>query len=78
VVVHNFNIKGIVVFPAQTDPPLVVDADAVLPFAVALQCSQPVSRRNLEFVKALCLMQVQELAAGATLNRPEPAVRLGR
>ena len=71
-VIHDFNIEGISVLPAKADPPLVVNADAVLSFAVALECFEPVTGRDLELLKALCLMQVQKLAAGDPLNRPEP------
>ena len=37
VVVHDFDLVGAVGVPHKADAPLVIDADAVLPFAVALQ-----------------------------------------
>ena len=69
-VVHDFNIKNISVLPTKTNPPLIVDADAVLSFAITLQGLQPVTGRDLEFVKALRLVQVQKLAAGDPFDGP--------
>ena len=43
VVVHDFNVAGSVVCPAETDPPLGVDPDAVLPCAVAPQYLEAVA-----------------------------------
>jgi hypothetical protein len=72
VVVHNFYIKGISVLPAKANPPLIIDSDTVLSFAIAFQSFEPVTGRDLEFVKALCLVQVQELPAGDPFNGPIP------
>jgi hypothetical protein len=44
VVVHNFDLVGTIVMPHETDSPLVIDSDAVLPLAVALQGFELVSR----------------------------------
>jgi hypothetical protein len=44
VVVDDFNVVGVAVNPAETDAPLIVDADAVLAFALALQGFQPIGR----------------------------------
>lgn len=71
-IVHDFNIKNISILPAKTNPPLVIDADAVLSFTVTFQGFQPVAGRDLEVLQPLCLMQEQELASGDTLNGPEP------
>jgi hypothetical protein len=49
--------------PTNTDPPLVIDADAVLSFAVALQGLKPVSRRHSEVVQARSLCQHNYRAA---------------
>jgi hypothetical protein len=45
VVVHNLNVESIPVTPQETDTPLVVDADAVLAFSVALQRFQMIAWR---------------------------------
>jgi hypothetical protein len=43
VVVSDFNVKGISVFPSETDSPLIVDADTVLARTVTLQSFQTVA-----------------------------------
>jgi hypothetical protein len=47
VVVHDLNVDrtGRAIRPFEADAPLIVDADAVLSFAIALQCFKPVSRK---------------------------------
>lgn len=45
VVVRDFNLPGTTVRPAETDAPLIVDADAVLPRAVTVQRLEAVGRR---------------------------------
>jgi hypothetical protein len=51
VIVGNLNLKGIAVAPGETDPPLIVDADAVLSFAAPFQLFQPVSERHAKILK---------------------------
>jgi len=46
VVVHYLNIKNITVLPAKTDSPLIVNADTVLAFAIALQGFEPIAGRG--------------------------------
>jgi hypothetical protein len=48
VVVHDFNIKSISIQPAKADPPLVIDANAVLTFPVSMQDFQAVSGRRTQ------------------------------
>jgi len=43
VVVHDFNLVRVPVTPGKADPPAVVDPNAVLPGAVALQSFEPVA-----------------------------------
>jgi len=45
-VVDDLDVKCTCAFPAKADPPLIVDTDAVLPLALALQRFEPVTRRN--------------------------------
>ena len=52
-IIHDFNVYGAGTSPTETHPKLVVDPDAVLSRAVALQCFQPVAWRHSEIVKAL-------------------------
>jgi hypothetical protein len=55
VIVNNFNVNGIGLRPAETDPPLVIDPNAVLP--------QPIATQGLETVSGN-RTQVGELSGG--------------
>jgi hypothetical protein len=46
VVVHNFNLVRTILTPDKTHAPLIIDADAVLSFAVAFQGFELVAWRN--------------------------------
>jgi hypothetical protein len=45
-IVGYFDIVGVFTLPAETNPPLVIDADAVLPDPAAFKHLQTVSWRN--------------------------------
>jgi hypothetical protein len=57
--------------PAEADPPLVVDADTVLPPTVALQWLEPVARREAQVLKALRLAEDQQLTPRSSLDGAE-------
>ena len=60
------------VSPDETNPPLVVDSDTVLPGPFSLERFQAIARGNPKFLQPLGGMEVQESAPGRTLDRPEP------
>ena len=60
VVVHNFDIKGLPIMPRETDAPPVVDANAVLAGALALQRLEAVSPNGIEVAKISCGMKPTE------------------
>ena len=43
-IIHNFDRIRSIVFPDKTNPPLIIDSNAVLTLAVAMQAFQPVTR----------------------------------
>jgi hypothetical protein len=45
-VVDDFDIRRSSVRPPEADPPLIIDADAVLAEAIALECLQSVASRR--------------------------------
>ena len=57
VIIHDFNFVGVACPPFKTDPPLVIDSNAVLSFPVAVQFLQPVSGWSLQVVQRLGSMQ---------------------
>ena len=44
-VINNFNLLCMAIYPYEANAPLVVDANAVLPRAVTAQSFEPVARR---------------------------------
>lgn len=51
-VIHNLNVFGACLGPAETNAPLIVDADAVLSPAFSLQRLKMITRRNAKVFKA--------------------------
>jgi hypothetical protein len=41
-IIRDFHAVGIAVLPHEADPPLIVDADAILTFAITLQLLQSI------------------------------------
>jgi hypothetical protein len=73
VVVAEFDIVRVSVLPAEADPPLVVHANAVLSFAVARKCLEPVARRDTQIVEAKSGVYEKEFSMCPPLNvRWEP------
>ena len=57
---------GRAVGPLKADPPLVIDADAVLALPIALQCFQPVARQGSEIFQARRCVQSFQPRLGLT------------
>jgi hypothetical protein len=70
VVVNDLDVVSITALPAEADAPLVVDSDAVQPFAVPNEFLQAVTRWNAEVVKVVRGVNQEQLAQGGTLQRP--------
>lgn len=67
VVVDYLDVFGASLGPGEADPPLVIDPDAVLASAVALQRFQPVARRHAEIVESHSSIQNRQFSQ----SRPE-------
>ena len=50
-VVDDLDIKGIAIFPLETDPPLPIDADAVLSGPVTVQRLKVVAGRHTKVIE---------------------------
>ena len=50
-VVDDFHIVGVAIPPNEADAILIIDSDAVLAFALAVQSLQPVSGRNIQIIQ---------------------------
>src|SRR3954471_17035659 len=73
VVVDNFHLVRILVPPAEAQPPLVVDADAMLAGAVTWQLLQAIARRYPEIVQVLRGVKNKKLPKRGTLQSERPA-----
>jgi hypothetical protein len=61
-VIHNLNVPRTARRPDKANAKLVVDADAVLSPAIALQRFQAISRWHLQIVKLLCAVQHRQFS----------------
>jgi DNA-binding transcriptional regulator YhcF (GntR family) len=66
--VHNFHVQRILALPAETNPPLIVHADALLSLAVILQSFQAIPIRHAQILQTPRLMQQQQLSPRHPLN----------
>jgi hypothetical protein len=60
-VVDDFHIVGVAVPPHEADTILIIDSDAVLSLALAMQGLQPVSGGNIQIIQRHGGMQQEEL-----------------
>jgi hypothetical protein len=67
-IVHDLNVHGVTIPPAETDSPLVIDPDAVLSFALTLERFQPVGRRHSKVNQFHCVTNHFDLSSGNPLN----------
>src|SRR5574338_310424 len=68
VVILDRHVEGLAVFPAEDDPPLVVDPYRVEAGQVAPQGFQPVAGRNPQGIQHAGRVDLLQLAAGNGLN----------
>ena len=45
VVIDDFDVGGPSIRPSETNPPAIINANAMLPKAIAFECFKPVARR---------------------------------
>jgi hypothetical protein len=72
-VVNNLNVNGIGLHPAETDPPLVVDPNAVLPRPIASQGLETVSGNRAQirqFPSGVNVVQLPFCSRSKTLELP--------
>ena len=67
-VIHDFNLLRVATAPDEANPPLIIDADAVLAGTVAFEGFQPVAWRRKQITQCPRPVQVFELAPGGVLN----------
>ncbi len=71
-IINNLHVVDVTFYPTETNTPLVVDADAVLPLTIALQRLQVIAWRNPQIVEHSGAMEVEQLAPRRTFDGTEP------
>jgi hypothetical protein len=74
VIVDNFHIVSVAIGPGEADPPLVIDADAVLTLAIAAKLLKPITRRRAQILERLGGVKDDEFAQhdAAKVSRKPP------
>lgn len=67
-VVDDLDDLGAGVSPYEADPPLLVDADAVLAGSIASQCFEPVVGRDPQVIEGLGGIQQDKLPQGGPFD----------
>src|ERR1019366_89569 len=75
-IVHDLNFVSIPLAPNEAQTPLVVNANAVLSPAVAMQSFQAISGRRCQIAQFRGAVQLPELAPRDALDRLKAAARL--
>jgi len=63
VIVADLDLVNITVAPDKADAPLVVDADAVLAFALAREALEPIARRTCKLMARKALARLASMPA---------------
>lgn len=67
-IIHDFNVKCVAALPGKTYTPLIINADAVLPFSVTSEPLQMISRRNAQEIECFGGVNLREFSKGHLLN----------
>ena len=78
VIVHNFSGVGVPVIETETQPPLIVDSDAVRTGAVAFERFESVARRYAKEVQRCRCIQLGQLALRDTFEPDKAAYPISR
>src|SRR6266404_4080213 len=67
-VVHDLHVQRFAVFPQKADAPLLVDADAVLALAIALERFELISRRHAQIAEIRGRIKILQLLSRTLLD----------
>jgi len=76
VIIDNFNVVGVTVAPDETQPPLIVDPNAVLPFSIAVQSFKTIGGWRSQVSEFGCAVHLPQLAPDHVLHRLKSTARL--
>src|SRR3954470_15250752 len=77
VIIDNLYVVHAIGFPAETDPPLIVNTNAMLPGPVTLQRFEPISRRGLQVRKGNGRIDLGQFPNRYSRNRTPAAALAG-
>jgi hypothetical protein len=72
VIVNDLDAVGISTTPHKTDPPSIVDTDAMLPLSASAESLQPIARGRCQIAQLRRNVQLPELSLGDPLEGAEP------
>ncbi len=75
-IIDDLHIKRIAFSPAETNPPLFIDSNAVLSHAVTAQGFEPISWRRAKIFEPSNRREYFELAPRDALNAAKPPYRV--
>jgi hypothetical protein len=70
-IVNDLNVISVAVSPKEAYTPLIIDADAALTLAVALQCFQTIPWRNHQIMQGAGTMEVKQLSTRYSFEGPK-------
>lgn len=71
-IVDDFHIVTMALTPYKTDSPLIIDPNRVLPFPIASQCFQLISRRRGQNTQLRRSVKLEQFPQGDPLDGTEP------
>jgi hypothetical protein len=71
-IVDDLYVVSVSLSPHKTNAPLVIDTDAVLPFAVSCQCMKPIAARDTQIHQTFGRVQHQQFPSRRLSNIHEP------
>jgi hypothetical protein len=70
-IINDFNVVSVSIFPAKAKPPLIIDPHAMLACSFSLQSFKPVARRRSHIGQRDSGIELPQLALRHSLDRTE-------
>jgi hypothetical protein len=68
VVIHDLDVPCLTFAPTKANPPLIINADAMLTASVSLQAFEAVAWRDLKVIDLLCRVDGKKFGSRTALN----------
>jgi hypothetical protein len=67
-IVRHFDLVGITILPPEAHSPLIIDADAVLSYAIARKSLQPIRRRDTQIIQPFSGIKLNQFTPSQTMQ----------